>query len=69
MVSGTNESSIVHIPSNRLEVTVHKAYEEYPMSDINRYGSHTSSDAQLANKPPRAGLGVDDNVYCHEEKK
>ena len=41
MVSGTKNSSIVQIPFNRLplEVTVHKAYEEYPMSQMNRCGS------------------------------
>lgn len=59
IVSSTaKNSSIVHIPSNRLEVTVHKAYEEYPMSPMNSY---PSSDARLADKPARE-LGSDDNV-------
>jgi|HubBroStandDraft_1064217.scaffolds.fasta_scaffold423140_2 hypothetical protein len=63
MVSGIKNPSIVQIPSNRVpvEVTVHKAYEEYPMSQMNRSGSYPSSDAQLADKPPRE-LGLDDNV-------
>ena len=63
MVSGIKNSSIVQMPSNRLpvEVTVHKAYEEYPMSQMNRSGSYPSSDAQQADKPPRE-LGLDDNV-------
>jgi len=33
-------------------------FEEYPMSDMNRY---PSPDARLADKPPRE-LGLDDNV-------
>ena len=59
-LGSTTKDSIVHIPisSNRMEVTVHKAYEEYPMSKMS---SHPSSDAQLADKPPH-GLGSDDNV-------
>jgi hypothetical protein len=61
MGSGTKNSSI-HIPSNRVEVTVHKAYEEYSMSQMNRSVSYPSSDAQLADKPPHAELGLDDNV-------
>ena len=62
MVSGTKNSSIVHtIPPNQLEVTVHKAYEEYPMSQMNRCGSLPSSDAQVADKPPHE-LGLDDDV-------
>ena len=48
LVSSAKDSSIVHIPGNRLEVSVHKAYEEYPMSTLN-------------DKPPRE-LGSDDNV-------
>ena len=46
--STKNSAAVVNIPSNRLEVTVHKAYDEYPMSPISRY---PSSEAQ-ADKPP-----------------
>ncbi|KAI0281008.1 hypothetical protein BGY98DRAFT_270387 [Russula aff. rugulosa BPL654] len=59
LVSSTKDTTIVHIPSNRLEVAVHKTFEEYPMSNINRSGSYP--DAQLANKPPHE-FGLDGNV-------
>jgi hypothetical protein len=61
MVSNNKDSSIVHIASNRLEVSVHKAYEEYPMAPMNSSGSYPSSDAQLADKPRRE-LGLHDDV-------
>jgi hypothetical protein len=48
-----------------LEVLVHKAYEGYPMSQMNRY---SSSDAQLSDKPPHEH-GLDDNVEGRDEKK
>jgi hypothetical protein len=51
-----------------LEVTVHKAHEEYSMSQLNRYGSHPSSDTQLADKPPHE-LDLDDNIDGRDEKK
>ena len=66
----TKESSLVHMPSNRLEVTVHRAFHgEYPhpMSQTNHYGSYLSSDAQLTDKPHELGLG--DNVEARDEKK
>jgi hypothetical protein len=50
-----------------LDVTVHKAYEEYPTSQMNSCGSNPSSDAQLADKPHE--LGLDDDVYGRDEKK
>lgn len=62
--SGTKNSSIVHIPSNRLEVTVHRDYEEYPMSQMNRY--HLE-DAQMTDKTLE--LGSDDKVEDSDEKK
>ena len=64
MVSSPKNSCIVQIPSNRLEVpvTVHESHEDYQMSQMNRCGSHPSSDdGQLADKP-RHELGSDDNV-------
>ena len=40
-------------------MTVHKVYqEEYPMSQMNHYGSYPRSDAPLADKPHE--LGSDD---------
>jgi len=69
LVSNTKNSSIVHttIPSNRLEVTAHKAYEEYPMSQMNRCGSDPSSDAQLTDKPTHE-LDLGDNVEGRNER-
>ncbi|KAF8497438.1 hypothetical protein F5888DRAFT_1889571 [Russula emetica] len=69
LVSHTKGSSVVHIPSNRLEVTVHTSYhEEYPpMSQTNHHGSFPSSDAQFADKPHE--LGSDDDVEGRDEKE
>ena len=39
VVSSTKKSSVVHVPSNRLEETVHKVHEEFPLSQMNRCGS------------------------------
>ncbi|KAF8497395.1 hypothetical protein F5888DRAFT_279971 [Russula emetica] len=67
LVSHTKDSLVVHIPSNQLEVAVHRAYhEEYPMSQTNHYGSYLSSDAQLTDKPHE--LGSDDNVEGRDNK-
>jgi len=68
LVLHTKNSSVVHIPSNRLEVTVQKAYhEEYPMSQTNHYGAYyPSSDAQSNDKPHE--LGSDGNVEGHDAK-
>jgi len=66
--TGTKKPSVVHIPSNRLEVTVHRAYEEYSMSQMNGCDSYPSSDAQLADKSPHE---LDDNIDLggpHEKK-
>jgi hypothetical protein len=65
--SSAKDSTVVHIPSDRLEVTVHKAYEEYPMSHMDTHGSYPS-DAHLADKPSHE-LGLDDNVEGRGEKK
>jgi hypothetical protein len=70
VASSTTKNSPVHIPSNRLEVKVHRAYEEYPMAQMNRCGSYPSSDTQLADKPLQE-LVLEDNVTVdiHDEKK
>jgi hypothetical protein len=68
LVSHTKKPSVAHIPSKRLEVTVHRAYhEEYPMSQMNHYGAYLSSDAKLTNTSH--DLGSDDNVEGHDEKQ
>jgi hypothetical protein len=65
MVSDTKDSAVVGIPSNRLEVTVHKTYDgDYPMSETNHYGS---SDTQLADKSHE--LSSDDNVEEGRDQK
>jgi hypothetical protein len=47
-----------HAFSNRLEVTVHKAYEEHTMSQTDHYASYPSSDVQLPDKPHEINLDV-----------
>lgn len=69
LVSSSTKNSaaaaVVNIPSNRLEVTVHKAYEEYPMAHISRY---PSSDAQLADKPPHDFV-LEVNAECGDDSE
>ena len=68
LVSHTRDSSVVHIPSNRLEVTVHRTHhEEYPMSQMNHYGPYLNSDAHLTDTSHE--LGSDDNVQGRDEKQ
>lgn len=67
-VSNNKMPSIVHIPSNRVEVTVHRAFEEYPMSPMNGSDSYPSSNAQLADKLPH-DLDLEDNIEDRDEKK
>jgi hypothetical protein len=51
----------VHVvTSNRLEVTVHRDYEEHPMPEANQFTSYPSSDTQLKDKPHE--LSFDDNT-------
>jgi hypothetical protein len=61
-----NAAAVINIPSNQLEVTVHKAYEEYPMSHINSYPS--SAEVQLAEKP-RHDFVVDVHVERRDEEE
>ena len=47
---------------------MHKDYhKEYPMSQMNHYGSYPNSDAQTTDKPRE--LSSDDNVEGRDEKK
>ena len=51
--------SVVRIPPNQLEVSVHTAYEEYPMSPMNHCGP-------IPDKPRE--LDIDDKVKgCDDE--
>jgi hypothetical protein len=55
----SNNKPLSNVPSNRLEVTVHKAYEEHPTSEANHYVSYPSSDVPIADKPHE--IHFDDN--------
>ncbi len=50
MVSKIKDPSAIHLPSDRLEVTVHTVYEEYPMSRMNSYPDKSHE------------IGIDDKV-------
>jgi len=70
VVSVTKDSSVVHIPSNRLDVMVHRAHHhdgEYPMSQTDHYDSelYPSSDAKLTDEPH----DLDDNIEDRDEEK
>jgi hypothetical protein len=68
LVSHTKDSSVVHMPSNRLEVRAHRAYHgEYPMSQTNHYGSYPGPDAQETDNSHE--LGSDGNVEGRDEKQ
>lgn len=55
--------SFARVPSTRLEVTVHKAYEEHAMSHTNFSNSFPSTDGQLHDKPSE--ISFDDNTDDH----
>jgi hypothetical protein len=54
-VSKTKDHPIIHIPSNRLEVTIHTdtVYEEYPMSRMSHCGTYPDKPHEV---------GIDDDV-------
>jgi hypothetical protein len=56
-VSKTKDPSIIHIPSKRLEVAVHTAYEEYSMSQMNHCDPYPDKPREL---------DVDDKVEGYE---
>ena len=63
----SKQSPFVRSPSSRLEVTVHKAYEEHAMTHTNHFSSsYPSSDGQLHDKPDE--ISFDDNVDDHAKK-
>jgi hypothetical protein len=66
LLSNTKHSSVVHMPSDQSEVTVHTAHEEYLMSQTNHCASYPSSDAQPTDKPYELVIG--DNVEGREGK-
>ncbi|KAN0112031.1 hypothetical protein V8E52_007948 [Russula decolorans] len=47
LVSKTKNPSVVRIPPNQLEVSVHTAYEEYPMSQMERCGPNPNKPREL----------------------
>jgi len=58
----SKQSPFVRAPSSRLEVTVHKAYEEHAMSHTNHFNTsyRSSSEGQLHDKPDE--ISFDDNM-------
>ncbi|KAN0112040.1 hypothetical protein V8E52_007957 [Russula decolorans] len=58
LVSKTKNPSVVRIPPNQLEVSVHTAYEEYPMSQMEHCGP---------NPDKRRELDIDDKVKGCED--
>lgn len=62
----SKQSPFVRAPSSRLEVTVHKAYEEHAMSHTNHFSTSypSSSDGQLHDKPDEISFdeNMDDNT-------
>lgn len=62
--NASKHSPFVHVPSGRLEVTVHKAYEEHAMSRADHFStSYPSSDGPLHDKPHE--ISFDDNMDRH----
>ena len=53
-----------HLSTNRLEVTVHKAYEEH----TNHYASFSSPDVQLPDNLKPNEIKLDKNMEDREEK-
>jgi hypothetical protein len=51
-------------------VSVHRTYEEHPMSDTSRFPSHPSSDVQLqeSESDKRHEITLDDSMNDREEK-
>jgi len=47
LVSKTKDPSAIQIPAERSEVTVHTAYEAYPMSRMNHSGSYPDKPHEL----------------------
>ena len=62
MPNNSKDSPFVHVPSSRLEVTVHKAYEEHAMSHARHLTSYPGpgSDEQLHDKPHE--ISFEDNM-------
>jgi hypothetical protein len=46
-VSKTKNSSVVRLPPNQLEVSVHTTYEEYSMSQMNYCGPYPHKQREL----------------------
>jgi hypothetical protein len=47
------------IPLNRMEVTVHTEFDQYPISQMSRGGSYSSTDQQGRYKAHEVNLNVD----------
>ena len=65
--NASKQSPFVRAPSTRLEVTVHKSYEEHAMSNTSHFStSYPGSDGQLHDKPHE--ISFDDNTDDHTTK-
>jgi hypothetical protein len=68
MPNSSKHSPFARVPSSRVEVTVHKAYEEHAMTHTNHFStSYPSSDGQLHDKPHE--ISFDDNHMDDHAKK
>ncbi len=64
--NASKQLPFVHVPS-RVEVTVHKAYEEHQMSHTNHFSTPFSgSDGQLHDKPHE--ISFDENTENTEDR-
>lgn len=61
-VSDPKRGSTAPIPLDRLEVSVHRSFDDYPQAHAGQYGSYgtyVSSDGQLQDKPLTLGIDSD----------
>jgi hypothetical protein len=57
LVSNSKHSSVLHPLSKQLEVTVHTAYEEHPVSHETQGDAYSGSDGQSTDKPDEVSVG------------
>jgi len=65
-ITNSEHAPFRHVSTNQLDVTVHRAYEEYPMKQTNHCDSYPSSDVQLPDKPRE--IKFDDIMEGRAEK-
>jgi hypothetical protein len=67
-ITNSRNAPFVHVSSNRMAVTVHRAYEEHPMSHTSHYSSNPRSDVQLQDSDKRHEITFDDSMDDRAEK-